>query len=43
MRILLKRAGAAIDRAPAVLVAQKNIGQPARNLLRYLIEGQVLP
>src|SRR5262245_59114431 len=42
VRILLKHAAATIDRAPAVLVAQKNVGQPAHNLLRHLIEGHML-
>src|SRR5262249_20022160 len=40
-RVLLKRAGAPVDRPAATLVPQKDTGQAARELLSDLIQGQV--
>src|SRR5262245_11403816 len=41
VRVLLKLAGASVDRPPTLVVAQKDAGQAARELLGDLIQGQV--
>src|SRR5262245_3237771 len=41
VRVLLKLLGSTVDRAPAVLVLEKDLGQPLRKLGRYLVKRHV--
>src|SRR5512145_3297328 len=43
VRVLLELPGFPVDRPPATVVPQEDVGQPARNLLGDLVQGHVAP